>query len=243
LEGSIDAQTAVAADLDALTTTTKVQANSSKDGERHFIKSMDDERRVKMKEAAGDLRNAQHRPLETHIRRSTFALATEPSRTKRNISTILTEMPEPHNTGTKARKQGTDLANVKNIWYEIQLTKQMSMPSDYVAGIPVVDPLSKKFDTSSLRRITYQPQVKYLGVLLDAGRHYFHLDWIHRMIDVLAVLNYNLLHFRLTDDQAFNVLLNSQPSLAYPSIIHNNTRVYTPQELKQVVQYAASKGI
>jgi Glycosyl hydrolase family 20, catalytic domain len=99
-----------------------------------------------------------------------------------------------------------------------------------------VDPLSKHFDTSSLNHISYQPEVKHLGVLLDAGRHYFNLHWIRRMIDVLAAFELQFATFS-TD---FNVMLRSQPSLvAYPSTLHNNTRVYTPQELKEVVQWSA----
>ncbi|KAG7366005.1 beta-N-acetylhexosaminidase [Nitzschia inconspicua] len=132
----------------------------------------------------------------------------------------------------------------ENIWYDDKaLFENVSMPGDFTLNYPMVDPLNKRFNSTTLRRIVFRREVPHLGVLLDAGRHYFNVKWIHRMIDVLAALNYNLLHFRLTDDQSFNVLLESQPLLAYPSTLHNNTRVYSTNELRNVVKYAKSKGI
>ncbi len=106
-----------------------------------------------------------------------------------------------------------------------------------------LDPLSPKFDISTLRPTNYTLKSKWHGVLLDAGRHYFEVDWIMRMLDILAVLQYNCLHFRLTDDQSFNVLLKSQPDLAHPVGLFGNNKTYTPDELKNIVAYAKTKGI
>eukprot|EP00536_Pseudo-nitzschia_multiseries_P000234 jgi/Psemu1/178023/e_gw1.3.6.1 len=110
-----------------------------------------------------------------------------------------------------------------------------------------VDVLGEQFNRSSLRLdesiLTDDGLIPHLGVLLDAGRHYFSPEWIRRTIDVLSAIKFNLLHFRLTDDQAFNVLLESQPRLAYPATRHNNTRVYSPSELREIVRYAKQKGI
>ena len=111
-------------------------------------------------------------------------------------------------------------------------------------NVKPVDVLSEKFDQSSLRRsANLTNDLPHLGVLLDAGRHYFPVKWIKRMIDVLSIMNYNLLHFRLTDDQTFNVQLKSQPLLAYLTKLNNNTKVYSPKELRDIVKYAKSKGI
>jgi len=66
-------------------------------------------------------------------------------------------------------------------------------------------------------RVSFAPKVEYLGVLVDAGRHYFDVDWLKKLIVYLHRLRFNLIHFRLTDDQAFNVKLDSYPELAFPS--------------------------
>jgi hypothetical protein len=114
---------------------------------------------------------------------------------------------------------------------------------DFLHNTKPMDPLGPHFDISGLRPLNLTLQSKYLGVLLDAGRHYFEVEWIKRMMDVLGVLQYNLIHFRLTDDQTFNVRLDSQPDLAYPVQLYGNNKTYTPNELRELVAYAKQKGI
>ena len=85
------------------------------------------------------------------------------------------------------------------------------------------------------------PQTQYLGVLLDAGRHYYPTRWIKNLLDTLYVLRYNLVHFRLTDDQAFSANLTSQPNLAMPAFGYNHT--YSVGELRDLVAYAQARNI
>lgn len=84
----------------------------------------------------------------------------------------------------------------------------------------------------------HQLNAKYLGVMVDAGRHYFSIEWLHNLLDLMSVLQFNLLHLRLTDDEAFRVRLDSIPELANPS-----DHVYTSAELKDLVEYASKRGI
>lgn len=104
----------------------------------------------------------------------------------------------------------------------------------------VRDPLIQPSDRS--KKIDLVSDVEYLGVLLDAGRHYFPVEWIYHLLDHLELLGFNLLHFRLTDDQAFNMRLDSHPELAQPAN-GSGGKVYTPTELRQLVEHAKSKGI
>jgi hypothetical protein len=90
----------------------------------------------------------------------------------------------------------------------------------------------------------HAPQVQYLGVLIDAGRHYFPISWLKDLIDILHRMQFNFIHFRLTDDQAFNVRLESHPELAKPSAVNNpNGSVYSTDELVDLVAYATEKNI
>jgi len=92
--------------------------------------------------------------------------------------------------------------------------------------------------------VDYQPQVEYLGVLLDGGRHYFSVDWLENLIDQLAAMKFNLLHLRLTDDPSFNVLLESYPELAFPApVVNPDQRVWTVPELRHLVRYARERGV
>lgn len=94
--------------------------------------------------------------------------------------------------------------------------------------------------------LPFKPAVPYLGVLVDAGRHYFPIPWLEKLIDRLSDMHYNLIHLRLTDDQAFNVNLTSYPGLAYPTATTENQgtrKVYEADELRRINAYAKSKGI
>ena len=47
------------------------------------------------------------------------------------------------------------------------------------------------------------PSLEYLGVMIDAGRHFFPLAWLYQQLEHFHNLGYNYIHFRLTDDQNF----------------------------------------
>jgi hypothetical protein len=91
--------------------------------------------------------------------------------------------------------------------------------------------------------LNFTRSVPYLGVLIDAGRHYFEMDWLYQILDILHALQYNWVHFRLTDDQTFNLKLDSWPQLAIPTPLHNQTKVYTPEQLRKLVRYAKDRNI
>ncbi|CAB9518591.1 hexosaminidase subunit [Seminavis robusta] len=90
-------------------------------------------------------------------------------------------------------------------------------------------------------RLQVIPQVKYLGILVDAGRHYFPIPWLERLIQYLYRLRFNMIHFRLTDDQSFNLQLKSYPQLTLPSPSENTT--YTPEQLRHLVRFARRYNI
>ena len=106
------------------------------------------------------------------------------------------------------------------------------------------DPLRAETWEFERAALPIKPQVDYLGTLIDAGRHYFPIEWLKGAIDRLSDMNYNLIHLRLTDDQTFNVLLKSHPELAYPTAVDNEEhRVYTVNELRELTAYAKKRGI
>ncbi|KAG7351900.1 glycosyl hydrolase family 20 protein [Nitzschia inconspicua] len=94
----------------------------------------------------------------------------------------------------------------------------------------------------------YPPFLEYMGVLLDAGRHYFPLEWLYGFfLPNLHAMDYNYVHFRLTDDQNFVVNLtvnvpskSSQPiPMGYTARTETTTSgMYQPQELHDLVRYA-----
>ena len=69
-------------------------------------------------------------------------------------------------------------------------------------------------DIESLPQMEHKPQLEYLGVMIDAGRHYFPILWLKKVIVYLSKMRYNMILFRLTDDENFIVKLDSYPQLA-----------------------------
>jgi hypothetical protein len=96
-----------------------------------------------------------------------------------------------------------------------------------------------------MERLPIYPQgIRYLGVLLDAGRQWYPIQWIKNLLDILSMMNFNFLHFRLTDDQVFNVRFDSHPKLATAAgNAPTNTTVYTTAELRELVAYAKDRNI
>lgn len=106
------------------------------------------------------------------------------------------------------------------------------------------DPLMANISDLNLTTLDIHPKVPHLGVLLDAGRHYFPIPWIKNMMRYLHAMNFNFIHFRLTDDQTFNINLTSYPQLASP-VTYNNPEhlVYSKDELRDLVELAKSLNI
>jgi hypothetical protein len=130
----------------------------------------------------------------------------------------------------------------------------------------LTDPLDENYQSGRTRKqysssllppqfLLNQPRrVEYLGILIDAGRHYFDTAWLYRLVDFLPMVGFNMIHFRLTDDQAFAIQLECcqtqlKRALHFSShdgpssSSHSSQHFYTPDELRQLVAYAKTKGI
>ncbi len=103
-----------------------------------------------------------------------------------------------------------------------------------------------------------QPRFAWRGVMLDVGRHIFPLDFIKRLLDVMALQKQNVLHWHLTDDQGWRIEIKKYAKLteigsqraASPIPTARDTLdgqpyggFYTQEEVKEVVAYAAERFI
>ena len=115
-----------------------------------------------------------------------------------------------------------------------------SIDVEIIAGIPRGAPF-----VQLLLRITLgAPPVPFPVFLENAVK--IQIDVPHVILVPLMpieLLQFNYVHFRLTDDQTFNVKLDSWPQLAIPTPRHNQTKVYTPDQLRGLVQYAKARNI
>jgi len=84
------------------------------------------------------------------------------------------------------------------------------------------------------------PRFAWRGLMIDSGRHFMPKDVILRTLDGMAAVKLNVLHWHLSEDQGFRV-----ESLKYPKLqgMGSNGQFYTQQQVREVVQYAAARGI
>ena len=109
------------------------------------------------------------------------------------------------------------------------------------------------------------PCMGYRGVMLDASRHFFTVDEVKQLLDIVAMHKINTFHWHLTDDQGWRIEIKAYPELTRVGSIRKRTLIgrdpggeydetcqydetpyggfYTQDEIRDVVAYAAERFI
>lgn len=104
------------------------------------------------------------------------------------------------------------------------------------------------------------PRFAYRGMHLDVARHFFGVDQVKKYLDIMAIHKMNTFHWHLTDDQGWRVEIKRYPKLTEFGSMRKETAIgkgwydvkydgiphggyFTQDEVKEIVAYAASKGI
>lgn len=92
------------------------------------------------------------------------------------------------------------------------------------------------------------PRYGYRGFMLDVGRHFFPVQEVKKVIDQMARLKLNTLHWHLSEDQGFRIESKKFPRLNEISSwrMENGKKYggfYTQDEIREVVAYAAEHQI
>ena len=86
------------------------------------------------------------------------------------------------------------------------------------------------------------PAFPYRGLLIDSARHFLPVRVVKRMLDGMSTCKLSVLHWHLSDSNAFPVQSTLFPSLSGKGAMHPRA-VYTKEELRGVVAYAAERGV
>ena len=91
------------------------------------------------------------------------------------------------------------------------------------------------------------PRFAWRGAMLDVARHFFGVDEVTRLIDLMALHKMNRLHLHLADDQGWRIEIDSWPNLTRHG---GSTEVgggaggfYTKAQYRDIVRYAADRFI
>ena len=82
-----------------------------------------------------------------------------------------------------------------------------------------------------------EPQVSYRGIMIDSVRHFISYDYVHRLIDAMPLVKLNMLHWHLSDDEAFVMQLINHPELA-KSGAYDKKSLYSIDQIKQLITFA-----
>ena len=138
---------------------------------------------------------------------------------------------------------------IMGIFYGIQTLRQL-LPSEVEeksiqTGI--------KWEITCIEIEDY-PRFKWRGLMLDVCRHFFDVNEIKKLLDVMALQKLNTFHWHLTEDQGWRIEIKKYPKLTeigskrketqlkntrskiYDGIPHEG--FYTQEEIKDVIAYA-----
>ncbi|HWV73843.1 MAG TPA: family 20 glycosylhydrolase [Pseudosphingobacterium sp.] len=134
-------------------------------------------------------------------------------------------------------------------FYALQSLLQLIQRSNGGFLIPVVN-------------ISDKPEFAYRGVMVDVGRHFFSLDEMKKIVDLMAYFKFNKLHWHLTEDQGWRLEIKKYPKLTQVSAWRDSSIIgqygdfkpfvydgqkhggyYTQDEARDLVKYAADRKI
>ena len=155
-------------------------------------------------------------------------------------------------TPQMVKVQASDLRGFN---YAVQTLKQM-LPVEIFAG----QPAPKASFAIPCVSINDAPRFSYRGLHLDDCRHFFGIDEVKRYLDIMEVHKLNKFHWHLTEDQGWRIEIKKYPLLtevgskrkgtcikkdfsSHNGIPYGEGMWYTQDQIREVVAYAASKGI
>jgi hexosaminidase len=90
------------------------------------------------------------------------------------------------------------------------------------------------------KRIDDVPAFAWRGVMLDSARHFQPVAYVKQLIDRMAMVKLNRLHWHLTDDQGWRLPVPGYPRL---TTVGADGQFYSEAEIREVVAYAAQHQV
>ena len=148
-------------------------------------------------------------------------------------------------------------ASLNGVLYAIQTIKQM-LPVEVYGSVEAAD----KDWTLPCCMIEDAPRFAYRGEHLDEARHFYGMEEVKKILDLMEIHKMNTLHWHLTDDQGWRVEIKQYPKLTEVGSIRKETLVghinwsrtfdgkpygegkwYSQEQIKEIIEYAAERGI
>jgi hexosaminidase len=86
--------------------------------------------------------------------------------------------------------------------------------------------------------LTDKPRYRHRGLMLDCVRHFFPAAEVEQVLEEMALVKLNILHWHLSDDQGWRL-----ESRVYPKLNQTGGLFYTGEEIRRIVAFAKTRGI
>ncbi len=147
-------------------------------------------------------------------------------------------------------------STAQGVFYAFQSLRQMMAPEALTEKcVGSVDIQAAKIEDA--------PHFPYRGIMFDVCRHFFTVDEVKTVIDMLAMHKINRFHWHLTEDQGWRIEIKKYPLLTEIGSVRADSQVigthrahgeqyegkpygpyfYTQDEIRDVVKYAADRFI
>ena len=137
------------------------------------------------------------------------------------------------------------------MFYAVQTLKQIIPVQAYETPIDL-----EKVSLPTMR-INDAPHFPYRGFMLDCSRHFWSVETIKEVLDILAMHKMNRFHWHLTEDQGWRIEIKKYPLLTEIGSLREQTTTghnegldgipyggyYTQKDIKEIVKYAQERFI
>ena len=117
-------------------------------------------------------------------------------------------------------------------FYALQTLKQLSEAEVMYCGV-----------------IKDEPRYEWRGFMLDEARHFFGMEKVKEVLDLMARYKLNRFHWHLSDNQGWRIEIKAYPQLCEFAAVGNNSdgnapaKFYTQDEIREIIAYAAERHI
>ena len=141
--------------------------------------------------------------------------------------------------------------NAAGVFYAVQTLKQIVPVQAYET------PLDLEKVKLPLMKVTDTPHFGYRGFMLDCSRHFWSVETVKEVIDILALHKMNRFHWHLTEDQGWRIEIKKYPLLTEIGSLREQTTTghnegldgipyggyYTQKQIKEIVKYAQERFV
>ena len=158
---------------------------------------------------------------------------------------IQLELTEPTNNNEsyslQITKKGLQISagTEKGIYFGLQTLRQLLLFSVSENG---------KYNLPLLT-IDDSPRCGWRGLMLDESRHFFGVEKVKQLLDLMAFHKLNIFHWHLTDAPGWRIEIKKYPKLTTVGGVGNDIDPNTPaqfyiqNEIREIVKYAADRFI